>query len=245
MKNSYLIVIPARDEEECLPDTLADLAAELPENCRVAVGLNGCQDDSRGVCERFGVLIGETKETGYGHGCRVAIDAGKEAGQNPNAYLFYVADGANSPNDLLRLIAFYENTSNDGFIIGLRRFRLKGWIQEFGRALPNLILGTLCHTLGGQFFHDLGPMRLIERRLLERMQLRELVWGWTIEAQIRAAQLGVKIEKILVEEYPRRHGQQKVSGVSFCHSARVGWEIARAAWRTRFAGNQNPRRQQE
>lgn len=235
LKKNYLIVIPVQNEEEALPETLAELSRVLPEGCRIAVGLNACTDNSRDVCERFPVMIGDTNESGYGYGCQIAIDAANNAAFVPDAYLFFAADGANAPEDLLRLIDAYENHANDGFVIGMREFHLKSWWENFGRALPNLILGGLCHLLGGQFFYDLGPLRLIEQNLFEKMNLCEMVWGWTIEAQIRAAQLGVFITTIPAEERPRRAGEQKVSGVSLWRSCRIGLAIGRAAWRTRFS----------
>lgn len=228
-------MIPVQNEAMALPDTLAELSAALPENCRIAVGLNACTDDSRAVCEQFPVLIGETRQSGYGFGCQSAIDAAEDAGLIPDAYLFFAADGAHVPGDLLRLIAVFENRSNDGFIIGLRKFRLSSWVANFGRALPNLILGTWCRLLGGQFFYDLGPLRLIERTLFQKMNLREMVWGWTIEAQIRAARFGVNIVTVPVEERPRKAGEQKISGVSPWRSLRIGLSIGAAAWRSRFS----------
>ncbi len=234
MNSSCLIVIPARNEEACLPETLTELLEVLPENCRIAVGLNACTDESAAACDAYPAFVGETDEAGYGHGCVAAIEAAARAGFEADAYLFFAADGANSPEDALRLIAEFENDPTKRFVLGLRRFRLGSWLNEFGRALPNLILGLVCRILGGQFFHDLGPLRLIERRLFEEMQLKEMVWGWTIEAQIRAAQLGENIVSLPVEEHPRRAGEQKVSGVSLIRSSQIGWEIAKAGWRTRF-----------
>ncbi len=235
MKKNYLIVIPVQNEEDALPETLVELSAKLPDNCQVAVGLNACVDNSRGVCEPFPVIVGETTDSGYGFGCQTAIDAAKQTGFIPDAYLFFAADGANTPEDLLRLIDTFENQENHGFIIGLREFHLKNWWENFGRALPNLILGGICQLLGGQFFYDLGPLRLIERSVFEKMKLREMIWGWTIEAQIRAAQMGVYIITVPAEERPRRAGEQKVSGVSLWCSCGVGLAIGRAAWRTRFS----------
>ena len=235
VKNNYLIVIPVQNEEEALPETLAELLSILPENYRISTGLNACTDGSRRVCRQYSIFIGETEQSGYGYGCDAAIKAAAEGGFVPDAYLFFAADGANRVEDLLNLTRAFEDMENDGFILGLRDFDLKTWWDNFGRALPNLILGMLCRTLGGQFFYDLGPLRLIERDLFFKMELREMIWGWTIEAQIRAAQLGVRITTVPVIEQERRAGKQKVSGVSLIHSTGIGLEIAKAAWRTRFS----------
>ena len=228
--NPYAIIIPVQNEAAVIGSTLDELQRNLHDNCVIAVGLNACTDESRDICTERGVIIGETKKSGYGWGCQAAIDA-LESQTEPRAYLFYAGDGANDPADLAKLIEAFEN-GDSNFVMGLRKFELQSWFDEFGRALPNLILGTACTLLGGQFHHDLGPLRLIERDLFRRMQLREMVWGWTIEAQIRAAQLGAKITPVEIGERPRQGGEQKVSGVSLGRSSKIGWEIFKAAWRT-------------
>lgn len=88
----------------------------------------------------------------------------------------------------------------------------------------------------GQLFKDLGPLRLIERNLFRQMKLREEVWGWTIEAQLRAAQLNEDILAFSIREKPRLAGFQKVSGVSAWRSAMIGLKIIQAGWRCKKRG---------
>ncbi len=231
MKYIYAIIIPLHNEEECIGQTLEELIPRLPQGAVVSAGLNGCSDNTATICREHGVLVGETEATGYGKGCYAAIEALKASQIQPDAYLFYAGDGANQPDDLLRLIDIYEEEGSP-FVMGLRDFELGNWCSEFGRALPNLLLGTLCRVLGGQFFHDLGPLRLISKDLFEQMDLRELEWGWTIEAQLRAAHMDVAIRSTPVEERPRISGTQKISGVSPFRSLKVGMAIGAAAIRT-------------
>ncbi|MFN0127206.1 MAG: glycosyltransferase [Verrucomicrobiales bacterium] len=234
MPATYAIVLPARNEEPCLGavlDELAEVARSLP--AVLAVGLNATTDQSRAVAaSRPGVLIGESPVAGYGHGCLAAIQAVRAAGHRPSAWIFVSADGSNDPNDLPRLTAAYDR----GFpmVIGQRTLRPANW-QIFGarRALPNVTLGALTTALTGRPFCDIGPLRLIDDALLRRMDLRELVWGWTIEAQILACRLGARIKTLDVTERPRLAGQQKVSAVSWRQSLRIGLSIAAAACRTR------------
>ncbi len=167
-------------------------------------------------------------EQGYGFGCFAAIKALEETKIPVSAYLFLAGDCANRPKDALRMVRHFQDSPEDRFLIGLREFELRSWLAEFGRALPNLLLGLWCRFLGGQFFHDLGPLRLIEKGLFDEMSPQELTWGWTIEAQIRAAQLGAPIVSLPVVERERLAGEQKVSGVSLAHSLRIGKEIAAA-----------------
>jgi hypothetical protein len=82
-------------------------------------------------------------------------------------------------------------------------------------------------------FCDIGPLRLIESGLLRRMALRELTWGWTIEAQVIACRLGANVRTISAAERPRLAGTQKVSAVSWRQSLKIGLHIAAAGWRAR------------
>ena len=240
MDPDYAIIIPVQNEAACLGEVLAEikqcLADKDDSRFVIAVGLNACTDDSREIAEKAGVLAGETADSGYGYGCLAAIHAANDAFRTLKGYLFVAGDGANVPNDIIRLADTFESGSGDrmNFIMGIRQFELATWGSEFGRALPNLLLGIACAALGGQFFHDLGPLRLIERGLFEKIDPQEFTWGWTIEAQLMAARLGERITPITVTERPRIRGEQKVSGVSLIRSATIGWKIFLAAVRTRF-----------
>lgn len=230
----FAVIIPVCNEAECLGDVLDELKLQLAsDRFVIAVGLNGTTDGSGKIAAGKGVLTGETAERGYGFGCLAAIEALEQAGEAVDGYVFVAGDGANRPEDVQRLVDLHEGTGAR-FVMGLRYFEWEIWRQEFGRALPNLVLGLVSAILTGRFYHDLGPLRLIERDLFERLELLELTWGWTMEAQIVASRLGEKIETISVTERPRRAGKQKVSGVSLWRSAWIGWQICLAAVRARF-----------
>lgn len=231
----YAVVVPVCNEEACLPTVVAELQAQLPSSeFVIAIGINGSTDASAEIARsRPDVVVGETSERGYGYGCMAAIDALSTAGERVDGYVFFAADGANAVDDLVRVVQVRKNTGAD-MVIGLRKFDLRTWWQEFGRALPNLVLGLAAWPLSGKFFHDLGPLRVIDRETFERMSLRELTWGWTIEAQVRAAQLDARVVTVEVAERERIAGEQKVSGVSAWRSTRIGLAILAAGLRTYF-----------
>lgn len=230
----YGIVIPVCNEAECLDEVLEELREALPEGrFTMAVGLNGTSDGSGDIAISCGAIVGETERRGYGYGCVAAIDALQERGEEVVAYIFCAGDGASRPEDVLALVQRFEATQAP-FVIGLRRFTLLTWWQEFGRAMPNLILGVAGIFLTGRFHHDLGPLRLIEKSFFRNLALKEMTWGWTIEAEVRASRLGVIAETVPVEERPRLQGEQKVSGVSLVQSLRIGTHILMAGIRARF-----------
>ena len=233
-KKRYGLVIPVCNEAECLGGVLDELRAALPgEEFVLAVGVNGTSDGSDNIAATRGVIVGKTENRGYGYGCMAAIEALHAADEGVDAYIFCAGDGASRPEDVRALTQRFE-ARGVPLVIGLRRFVLRTWWQEFGRAIPNLMLGVAGACLTGRFHHDLGPLRLIEKDFFEILDLQEMTWGWTIEAEVKASRLGVTTETVPVSERPRLKGEQKVSGVSLGRSLRIGTHILFAGIRARF-----------
>jgi len=234
MQARHGVVIPVKNEEECLGAVLDELLAALPaERFALAVGLNASTDRSREIANERGVRIGETAASGYGHGCMAAIRELRGLPQPPTTYLFVAGDGANDPADILAMAAEHER-SGAPFVIGQRTLRCENW-RPMGvkRALPNITLGLYTSLLTGRRWSDLGPLRLITAALFDEMAPQEFTWGWTIETQILASRMGAAIHAMPVTERPRLAGQQKVSGVSWRQSLRIALAIAAAGWRVR------------
>ncbi len=233
------LILPACHEEETIGPVLDELRDKLDSGREwiVAVGVNGSPvgaDRTAALARQHPLrpVVAETPAQGYGFGCQAVIDRLGEIGIIPDAYIFFAADGANDPLDLARLLAAYERGSD--FVLGCRtRFRQRGNIAVMGwsHLLANRLLGAWCGWLTRRWFHDIGPLRLIERALFHRLCLREWTFGWTIEAQVVAAQLGTVMTEVPVSERPRLAGQQKVSKVNWWRTLSIGWQIARAGWR--------------
>ena len=64
----------------------------------------------------------------------------------------------------------------------------------------------------GHRYTDLGPFRAIRREPLEAMGMRDRAYGWTIEMQIRAVELGLRTLEIPIPHRKRQHGRDKISG---------------------------------
>ena len=231
------IIIPACNEEACLGLVLEELLATIdPEKFLVAVGVNASTDNTAALARRYPVVVAETAERGYGHGCQVAIDAVTSAHPEVGAYVFMAADGASDPSDITALTGAAE--AGHALVLGARTGRRSNWsAMTFSHVAANFFLGVWCGALTGRWFSDLAPLRLIERRLFEALALREMTFGWTIEAQVGAAIRGARLCEIPVHERRRLAGEQKVSGVNWRRSVVIGCRIVRAGWRarTRFA----------
>jgi hypothetical protein len=226
------IIIPACDEAACIGPVLDELLAAIDsEQFAIAVGVNGSADATAEIARSRPVLVAETTERGYGYGCQAAIDLTNNFFPSVRAYIFCAGDGANAPADLSRLTAAFEQGYE--FVLGSRTTRLRNWRTMTVRHMfANAVLGSWCGILSGRPFSDLGPLRLISRRLFEEIAPREMTFGWTIEAQIVAAKAGARIHEIAVSERRRIAGEQKVSGVTWKQTLAIGCKIAAAGYRT-------------
>ena len=236
------LILPACHEEQTIGPVLDELHATLDpgENWIVAVGVNGSPpgvDRTAELARRHPLqpLVAETPARGYGHGCQAAIDRVEKLGLTPDAYVFFAADGANDPRDLPGLLA--ARRAGFDLVLGCRTSLLRvenrramGW----SHVLANRLLGAWCGLLTGRWFGDIGPLRLIERRVFHRLCLEEWTFGWTIEAQVRAVRLGAATIEVPVRERPRLAGEQKVSKVNWRRTLAIGCRIAWAGWRTRW-----------
>ena len=93
------------------------------------------------------------------------------------------------------------------------------------------MVGWLLRWTQGFRYTDMGPFRAIRRTSLERLQMREMTYGWNLEMQIKACQYGLRIEEIAVDYRRRIGGVSKVSG-DFRASVRAGVRILGVLLRT-------------
>jgi hypothetical protein len=193
--------------------------------------VNGSSDATAEIARQRPVLVTETEQRGYGYGCQAAIDLTKNLFPSIRAYIFCAGDGANDPRDLATLAAACEQGYD--LVLGTRTTRLLNWrTMTLRHVIANAALGLWAGLLGGRYFCDLGPMRLISRPLFEKIAPQEMTFGWTIETQIAAAKLDSAICEVPVLERRRIGGRQKVSGVSWHRTFLIGCRIVTAGFRT-------------
>ena len=238
----FAVIIPACDEEECIGPVLDELLRVIdPQKFVVVVGVNGSSDRTAQITQDYPVLLAETAQRGYGYGCQVAVDLATRLFPALRGYIFYAADGASDPRDIDRIVSAQEQ--GYPFVLGARTARLSNWrVMRFSHVIANVAMGLWCGLLTGRCFSDLGPLRLIDRELFAALALREMTFGWTIEAQIGAAKVGAAICEVPVDERLRVGGQQKVSGVTWRRTFSVGCRIIAAGWRARLRFRKHSRR---
>jgi len=200
----YALIIPALNEAESLQVLLPQLPHEIFS--QIVVVDNGSQDATSEVARAAGVQTVREPRRGYGQACLAGI---AKLRPDKAAVAFMDADLADDPRDLAALVRTLESGDWD-LVVGSR---VRGEhetgsltpLQRFGNWLTTRLLGWLWHVS----FTDLGPLRIIRRDALARLNMRDRSFGWTIEMQARAASLGMKVTEIPVRYRRRQHGAIK------------------------------------
>lgn len=222
MPPKVALIIPALDEEAAIRSTLEALPrAALAQ---IIVVDNGSRDRTAERARAGGAQVILEPLRGYGRACLAgiaALDPGVEV------VAFMDADGSDDPADLPRLIAALDQAD---MAIGSR---VQG--AEAGSLAPmqragNRLATFLLSILYGARYTDLGPFRAIRRYALERLAMRDLNFGWTIEMQIKARRANLRVVELPVAYRRRRGGRSKVSGSvrgSILAGAKILWTILR------------------
>ena len=225
------VIVPAWNEEKYIGRAIGSLrrAAQVYERERgctaeiIAVD-NNSQDHTGDVAREHGAQVVLEPRRGYGRACLAGI-----AALNPGVEVvtFMDADGSDDPADLPRLVAALDQAD---MAIGSRVHGAEaGSLAPMQRA-GNRLATFLLRILYGARCTDLGPFRAIRRDALERLSMRDLNFGWTIEMQIKARRANLRVVELPVAYRRRRGGRSKVSGSlrgSILAGAKILWTILR------------------
>ncbi|RUL88025.1 glycosyltransferase family 2 protein [Tautonia sociabilis] len=204
------VLIPALNEERSLPLVLRDLPRDLIT--QILVVDNGSDDRTAEVARAGGACAVVEPRRGYGSAClRGLAELGRWPGGPPEVVVFLDADYSDHPEQLPALVGPILGGSHD-LVLGSR---LSGR-RERGAMPPQSVWGNrlacaLMRLLFGARYTDLGPFRAIRWDALERLGMRDRDYGWTIEMQIKAARIGLRVTEVPVS-YRRRVGTSKISG---------------------------------
>lgn len=223
------LVIPARNEEGAIGKVVASVVHQVEA---VIVADNGSTDATANVATDAGAIVVSVPEPGYGRACQAAIKAAGEY----DILVFMDGDASDDPEDLPKLLEPILSGQSD-MVIGSRILgdcdpgALTAQ-QRFG----NTLACWLMNLFWGYRFTDLGPFRAITRESYDRLNMQAPTFGWTVEMQVRALKLGLKISEIPVH-YRARIGISKISGTvrgvilaGWYILGTIFWEAAQGLW---------------
>jgi glycosyltransferase involved in cell wall biosynthesis len=224
-------IIPALNEEASVGGVL-DAFAEESRRLRLFITStivvdNGSSDHTAGVAAAHGARVISQPRRGYGWACLAGIAALPPEAQ---IVVFLDADGSDDPLDLAAMLQpILENQAD--FVLGSRT---KG-ASEPGALTPQQQFGNwfatrLLRLLFGVNYTDLGPFRAIRRESLLALCMKDTNFGWTIEMQIKAHRMGLRVREVPVHYRRRTAGQSKISGSlrgSLLAGAKILWTVLR------------------
>jgi glycosyltransferase involved in cell wall biosynthesis len=199
------VIIPALNEERAIASVLRAIPAWVTE---VIVADNGSTDGTAEVCRSLGATVVSEPRRGYGAACLRGIAA---LAEDTDIVVFLDGDYSDFPGEMDRLTDPIREDAAD-LVIGSRVLGRR----EKGALLPVAIFGNWLTTRlvrwgWGVAYTDLGPFRAIRYASLKALGMADRDFGWTIEMQVKAAKLGLRITEAPVS-YRKRIGVSKISG---------------------------------
>jgi len=219
------LIIPARNEELSLPEVLNGIPAEIDT---IIVVDNGSTDNTAAVARRFGAQVVCEPRAGYGRACLAGLAALRDF--SPDLVVFVDADGS---DDLSRLPAFLLALVNGqaDLVLSWRRPVGPGALSPQQRW-GNFLVTRLIRILWRHEYHDLGPMRALTWQALLNINMEDRDFGWTVEMQIRALKLGLRVIELPVPYRARTKGRSKISRTvvgTLRAGAKMLWVVLREA----------------
>ena len=217
------VIIPGFNEEK----SIAKVIAEIPDFVEeIVVVNNNSTDQTAQVATKAGASVLTEKSKGYGYACLKGIDYLSQKDKTPDILVFLDGDFSDFPQELTKVIQPIIEGSVD-FVVGARVKELR----EKGSLTPQQVFGNwlacfLMKILYQSSFTDLGPFRAIKWSTLEKLQMSDKTYGWTIEMQLKVLRQKISYQEIPVS-YKKRIGVSKVSGTVkgtiFAGVKIIGW----------------------
>ena len=198
------VVIPTFNEAASIATVIRELPPDIAQDIIVADG--GSTDGTQSIARSNGVRVLDAGR-GYGRACQ----AGANAAQNP-VIVFLDGDGADR-GDLLGLIANPVLAGTHDFVLASRtRGQRDPGSMLWHQVLAGRIAGWGMGALYGTPYSDMCAFRAITRDALNRLDMREMTYGWNIEMQMKAARSHLRTKEIPVPYRCRMGGESKVAG---------------------------------
>jgi len=221
------VVIPALNEQEVIARTVRAIPRELVSE--IIVVDNGSTDRTAEEARLAGAVVVSEPVRGYGRACRRGVDS---VSKDCDIIVQMDADLSDDPSEMPLLIGPLLDQGYDlvlgSRLLGKREEKSMTAAQLFGSKLASFMI----RSLYGVRYTDMGPFRAIKRSALDRLELKEMTYGWSIEMQTKAAARGLRIKEVPVSWRNRAAGESKVAGTitgSVRAGFRIVWTILRVA----------------
>ena len=223
---SVAVIIPALDEALSIAKVIRQLDQRLVD--WIVVGDNGSRDGTPQLAAAAGALVVHEPRRGYGSACLKAIAAVPRA----EVLVFLDADGSDDRGNFPVVGGPVHGQCGDRDRREAQRqgrARLADAVQKFG----NTLTCGLVRLFWRAHYTDLGPFRALRRSTFDQLGMVDPDFGWTIEMQVKAAQMGLEVVEVPVSYRRRQGGSSKVSG-TILGSFRAGKRILEYVFAAKF-----------
>jgi glycosyltransferase involved in cell wall biosynthesis len=205
-----LILIPAFNEEDALPDLLIGLRRHITNN--IVVIDNDSTDQTAKVAKNCGVTVIKEKQKGYGSACKAGIEYARSLQSQPSFICFFDGDGQSNISDIAKIFTHIRKTDSR-YCQGSRMLLSKSRARLSSPAIvANSFFSKLCTFVYKQQLSDIGPLRIISSNLLYNLEMNTKGYGWTIEMTSKILKAGILHSEIPVNYFEREKGKSKISG---------------------------------
>jgi glycosyltransferase involved in cell wall biosynthesis len=215
------VIIPVLNEAGSIGDVVASMpwgggAGFTLVECIVVD--NGSTDGSGEIAAAAGARVIQSPR-GYG----AAMHAGSQAALATSEILVYMdGDGQDAVEEMGRVVAPIASDEADFVITSRIRGRREAGSMQFSQVMAGFVVGWLTRIFYKFRYTDMAAFRAIRRSSLAQMRMEEMTYGWNLEMQLKAIQLGLRIQEIPVAYRKRSGGVSKVSG-----DMRASWETVK------------------
>lgn len=204
------IIIPALNEEKNIGPLVRETLAQpcLAHGGRVIVVDNGSSDETAIRAGEAGAQVVTEPRTGYGYACAAGSAAAREA----DILVYLDGDYSSLPSELQHLVGPVLAEHAD-LVLGSRTIgKIAAGAMPLHQRFGNWLASRLMRHLYQIQVTDLGPYRAIRKQLLDKLEMREMTFGWPTEMMVKCARRDARIVEVPVSYMPRRSGRSKVSG---------------------------------
>lgn len=203
------VVIPAFNEEGNIGNVVRAIDRKIVRH--VVVVDNGSTDLTSKFAQEAGAQVETESSMGYGAACLRGIAWCNDLAVKPDVIAFMDGDFSDHPEQLDKLL----KPIDEGYdmVIGSRALGNR----ESGSMTPQQVFGNRVATvmirwMYGVRFTDLGPFRVIKLEALNKINMQDRTYGWTVEMQVKAIRKNLKFIELPVDYRKRGAGQSKVAG---------------------------------
>jgi glycosyltransferase involved in cell wall biosynthesis len=213
------VVIPVLNEAASIAAVIDEIPRDLVHEIIVVDG--GSSDGTAEIAAAAGARVIVVGRSGYGRACRAGA---KAATADCKIIAFMDGDGADR-GDLIGDVVEPIRQGEYDFVIASRaRGAREPGSMAWHQLLAGHLAGSSVGVLYGVRYTDMCAYRAIRRDCLDRLDMREMTYGWNIEMQMKAARSRLRILEVPMPYRRRSGGRSKVAG-TVRGSLRAGWRI--------------------